>query len=635
MEKSTRELEWFDLEIRTRELIHQQLEPVLSKAREDRESVLNLKTYSAKLEKRVHELEVAVLGDKPQETVISTLFSLCATIEGQRKKDVVNFEQNVESINEKLKTVNFTLSNIHEELICVHTTEKSTEQELGKINEIFEENKQVIIEEIHKLDERFKELNAIYQDLAIKAEERSVLAINKANTNNLEMGNYKREVENIRKQQLEALTMVREVKANKFEESEFTAYSIQLESKFLKFTEEIGKFKDDLYHRDRFMDKFIPLQTATMISDYMHYALDNSQKKRLAEFESMTLQLLNNSAISSEPIDRRDVKAEKILNEMKHVEERKVKLLTDSSKDKESEVKIVKPVKAKLEEVKQVIVHGGLKDSGVNLKEVENLINEKLLLLNSSLLKTIQDEVALKQEANKNYFKAIIDQNNTLLNQVLQEYEENSKSFKRDIGQMFKEMNSLKNLAEEQKKAVKANEVSLAFLTKMVVCLVENAQIEQALEAQDEEDRQSMVNSYDKETQNDLAMNRPRATPDPYGSGLPSTLAVQKKCLGCGGNSTLLSGIKTTLMYKPTPLMYRNRKFERSLLINFRGKMVKDCWENINHFIPWKQEDMENLVSETYKSFKGEEEKVLPVLTSATRNKSYHHRKIKSFKGSM
>jgi hypothetical protein len=310
-------------------------------------------------------------------------------------------------------------------------------------------------------------------------------------------------------------------------------------------------------------------------------------------------------------------------------------LLTDSSKDKESEVKIVKPVKAKPEEVKQVIVHGGLKDSGVNLKEVENLINEKLLLLNSSLLKTIQDEVALKQEANKNYFKAIIDQNNTLLNQVLQEYEENSKSFKRDIGQMFKEMNSLKNLAEEQKKAVKANEVSLAFLTKMVVCLVENAQIEQALEAQDEEDRQSMVNSYDKETQNDLAMNRPRATPDPYGSGLPSTLAVQKKCLGCGGNSTLLSGIKTTLMYKPTPLMYRNRKFERSLLINFRGKMVKDCWENINHFIPWKQEDMENLVSETYKSFKGEEEKVLPVLTSATRNKSYHHRKIKSFKGSM
>lgn len=634
MEKSTRELEWFDLEIRTRELIHQQLDPVLSKAREDRESVLALKNYSQKLEKRVHDLEVAVLGDKPQETVISTLFNLCATIEGQRKKDVVNFEQNTESIHEKLKTVNFTLEKIHEELICVHKTEETTDQELSKINAIFEENKQVIVEEIAKLDERFKEMNTIYQEVAVKAEERSVFAMNKANTNNLEMGNYKREVENIRKQLLEALTMIREVKANKLEETEFTNFSVQIENKFLNFTEEVGKFKDELYYRDRFIDKFIPLQTATMISDYMHYALDTVHKKRLAEYESMSLQILNNSAISSEPIDSRDIKAEKILNGMKHVEERKVKLLTDA-KEKETEQKIVKPKKPKPEEVKQSIIQQGPISSGVNLKEVENLINEKILSVQSSLLKTVQEEVALKQEANKNYFKAVIDQNNSLLNQVLQEYEENSKNFKRDFGQVFKEMSNLRGFSEEHKKSVKANEVSLAFLTKMVVCLVENAQIEQALEAQDEEDRQAMASHYEKETQNELVMKGPRASPDPYAAGLPSALAVQKKCLGCGGNSTLLSGIKTTLMYKPTPLVYRNRKFERNLLINFRGKMVKDCWENVNHFIPWKQEDMENLVSETYKSFKGEEEKVLPVLTSATRNKSFHHRKIKSFKGSM
>jgi hypothetical protein len=581
----------------------------------------------------VHELEVAVLGDKPQETVIASLFELCATIEGQRKKDVINFEQVTNQINEKIKSINFSLDKIQEDLTCIHTTEKTTEKELERINQIFEENKKVIIEEIAKLDERFKEMNSVYQDLAVKAEERSVQAMNKAQTNNLEIGNYKREVENIRKQILEALTNIREVKSNKLEETDFTASNILMEAKFLKVSEEINKLKDEIYHRDRFIDKFLPLQTVTLVSDYMHYALDPVHRKRLAEFESMTLQILNNSAISGEPIDSRSIKAEKILNDMKHVEERKVKLLTEH-KENEPEVKPVKVPKVKKEE-KKTEIQQIYNNIGADLKQVENLINEKILNLKSSLLKIIQDEVNQKQEANRNYFKAIIDQNNTLLNQVLLESEKSHKDIRKELNQLTKDSIKDRSSIEEFKKALKPVEVAQTFLTKLVVCLVENAQIEQALQAQEEEDRQNTVANYDKDCQNDIALNRPHPTPEPY-PGLPSTLSVQKKCLGCGGNSTLLSGVKTTMMYKPTPLIYRNKKFERNTLINFRGKMVKDCWESVNNFIPWKQEDMENLVSETYKNFKPEEDSsVLPVLTSATRTRSYHHRKMKSYKGNL
>ena len=411
--------------------------------------------------------------------------------------------------------------------------------------------------------------------------------------------------------------------------------SLRLKYPFLKVNEELNKLKDEIYHRDRFIDKFLPLQTVTFISDYMHYALDPAHRKRIAEFESMTLTLLNNSAISSEPIDSRNIKAEKILNEMKHVEERKVKLLTEH-KENDPEPKPIKVAKVKKPE-KAPEVHKIFTNTGPDLNQVEHLISEKISSLHSTLLKSIHDEISAKQESSKNYFRAIIDQNNNLLNQVLQDSEKTLKDLKSQISQLSKDSSKDRISLEELKKSFKPLEISQNFLTKLVVCLVENAQIEQALQAQDEEDRMNMVSNYEKDYSNDLALNRvSHQTPEPYATGLPSALAVQKKCLGCGGNSTLLSGVKTTVMYKPTPLIYRNRKFERNTLINFRGRMVKDCWEGVNKFIPWKQEDMESLVSETYKGFKNEEEQnVLPVLTSATRTRSYHHRKMKSYKGNM
>ena len=589
MEKSTRELEWFDLEIRTRELIHQQLDPVLSKAREDREVCLNLKNYCAKLEKRVNELEISVLGDKPQETVIANLYDLCATIEGNRKKDCVRIDQEIENIHEKIKAVNFSIERAHEEIVCIHTKEVTTEDELLKIKHLIDDNKNTIIEEIANLDNRFKEIYQTYRDITLKAEEKSVLAMNKAQTNTLEMGNYKREVENIRKYNLETLTLVREIKANKLEEAEYIQSMGKIEAKFLDINESLGFIKDEIHHRDRFIDKFIPLQTATMISDYLHFILDIPHRKRLAEYESSVLQDLNNQTISSEPIDTRENKVIKILEEMKHMEERKVKLLTDvklkADVEEEKQAK-KKKVPKKNEKNEEPSIQPLFGHTGPDLAEVEKIVEKKIFLLQNSLQKNIQEEISFKQEQNKSYFKALIEENNALLNQVIKDFEENSKMLSKENSSILKEMNSMKFTFEDLKKAAKNSEIVLANLIKLVVVLVENAQIEQALEAQDEEDRHMMVQNCEKELQSDLAITKPRGSPEPYSSALPSGLGIQKKCLGCGNNSSLISGFRTTIMYKPTPLMYRNKKFERPLLINFRGKMLKDCWESVSASIP-------------------------------------------------
>ena len=235
----------------------------------------------------------------------------------------------------------------------------------------------------------------------------------------------------------------------------------------------------------------------------------------------------------------------------------------------------------------------------------------------------------------------IIQENNSLLNQVIQDFEENSKQYKKEASSITKDIGAIKTTVDEIKKSGKGFDNSLVNLTRMVVCLVENAQIEQALEAQDEEDRHSMVQSYEKDLQSDLVLTKPRGSPEPYSSALPSGIAIQKKCLGCGNNNSMISGFRTTVMYKPTPLLYRNKKFERPNLINFRGRMVKDCWEEVSQHIPWRQEDMENLVTETYKNMKiiisttDDDISNLPILNSATRNRSYHNRKMRFNKISM
>lgn len=644
MEKSTRELEWFDLEIRTREVIHQQLEPALNKARDDREALVNLKNYCAKLEKRVNELEVSVLGDKPQETVIANIYELCGNIEGERKKDCVRIGQEFDLVNEKLKSLSFSIEKINEEIQCIHVKEETTEKELEKIKEISDGNKLMIMEEISNLDTRFKDMNAVYKEVSLKAEEKSVLAMNKAHTNTLEMGNYKREIENIRKHHLDTLTTIRDIKANKLEETDYAEDRVKHEAKFTDFTQKIGRLNDELHNRDRFLDKFIPLQTATMISDYMHFTLDLPYRKRLAEFESTILQELNNSAISNLPIESRDARAQKILEEMKHMEERKVKLLTDlptfqEPGKKKKKISIELKENKKKEKKENAVIQPIFHNVGPDLSQIEKLIEEKSSILQNSLLRTIQEEINVKHESSKNYFKVMIQENNSLLNQVLLDFEETSKSAKKENLQILRDIGSLKLSGEDVKKAWKSCESSLMNLTKMVVCLVENAQIEQALEAQDEEDRHAMVQGYEKDMQSELALSKPRGSPEPYSSAIPSGLAIQKKCLGCGNNASMISGFRTTVMYKPTPLLYRNKKFERPNLINFRGKMVKECWEEVSLHIPWKQEDMENLVSDTYKNLKitNDEDTTnnLPVLNMATRNRSYGNRKMRFNKISM
>jgi hypothetical protein len=284
-----------------------------------------------------------------------------------------------------------------------------------------------------------------------------------------------------------------------------------------------------------------------------------------------------------------------ILEEMKHIEERKVELLTNEP---------VSPGKLskRVTKIGEIAFPPNFEDAprgppGLSKEEVEEIIYRIL----SSRLESDFLKFRLEMQKNiENIYKNITNLSNesqSMDHQVLLEIQDLGKRLEKTQKTLMDENSELVKVYDVLKSELKFLSHSLNNIGQMVVCLVENAQIEQALEAQDEEDRHNMAYNFEKELQTGLVMQQPKEAF--YTSTIPSAnFAFQKKCVSCGNASSILSGFRTSLLYKPTPLFYRNKKFERPELIGVKGRILKACWETTSPNLPWKQEVFEKIISD-------------------------------------
>ena len=626
---NTRELEWFDLETRMRELLYIQLEPVIQKAKQDREQNSALKLYCKTLEKRLKDLETVVLGDKTAETAIVEIINRCADIDGNVKKQVVRLDQDITQIHESMKKTEFFLETANENMKILADTKDHTEADVSNLKNIIEDNKHIVLAEVEKLNLCFQEMNKVYMGLAYKSEEKALEAIHKANQNSQEMMNYKKEIDGIRKDIFESLSLIKEVRGYKLDSSVFESRSEVVDKKFLEINHELQRQRDNLLNRDSFIDKFIPLQTATMISDYLHFFTDLKTKKKIAEYENIKLKELNYLALDVKEVDSREDKMSWILNEMRHIEERKVELLTN---DPAPTGKLSKRVT----KVGDINFPPNFEDSpkgppGLSKDEVEEIVYRILSVrLESDFLKFRLD----MQSNIEKIYRSITNLSNesqSMDHQILLEIQDLGKRLEKTQKTLMDENSELVKVYDILKSELKFASHALNSLGQMVVCLVENAQIEQALESQDEEDRHNMAYNFEKELQSELVMQQPK---EPfYTSTIPSAnFAFQKKCVSCGNANSILSGFRTSLLYKPTPLFYRSKKFDRPELIGLKGRILKACWDSTSPSLPWKHEIFEKMISEAAKtslSASIQEQELPRLVTPNHRVKSTHNRKFR------
>lgn len=634
-ENNTRELEWFDLETRMREILFSQLEPVISKAKEDREQHNNLKIYCRNLEKRLKDLETVVLGDKSADTAIMNIINRCAQMDGMLKKNIVRFNQEFSNTEEHFKAIEFQIAAQEESMKILLEKKDNVDTDILKLKHVLDEHKVTVICEVEKLNLSFQDMNNAYVNVALKSEEKAQEAFNKAHINSVEMFNYKKEIDNIRKDIVDSLTMIREVRGYKLDAFIFEQKNEVVAKKFEELSFELQRQNDEILKRDGFIEKFIPLQMATMISDYLHYFSDLKSKKKIAEFEDLKLKALNISASESKDTRTLDNMIASILNDMKHIEERKVELLTSDANN------------AKLKPTMQTTRLGGISfppnyeetpkgPPGLNKDEVEEIAQKIITSRMDNDFMRFRLEIQEKiYEINKilmNYNS----ESQTMNQHIMSEIQEVQKKVDKNQSILNQSNSEFAKAYDNMKAELKFSAHTMNNIGQMVVCLVENAQIQQALEAQDEEDRHNMAYNFEKELQNEMVTASPRSTTSAmmYKSTIPTaSFAFQKKCVSCGTANSILSGFRTSLIYKPTPLLYRNKKFERPELITLKGRILKSGWELTAGSLPWKHEAFEKILTEAAKirdNSADYKESELPLLTSTSpRKKTTNNRKFR------
>ena len=547
-DSTIRELEWFDLETRLREIIYQQFETFNKKAREDRESHSTLSLNVGAIEKRVSLLEGCIFGEVSPQCALNDLQKKISDVEGSRKRDMVRFDQEVVGFKEKFKTVHFQISGNAELIKRVEGLQDELSKDIKKVKDMTEEHQVLILTEIETINKHFKELNTNYLDKGLKLEEKMNATSAKLEEIALGLGKNDRQFENIKKSLNEVQVSLNQIKATKLDFDIYEAERIKTEAKLVELHKDSQAFRSDLASRDSFVDKFIPLQTLNLLSNALHNSLDPFSKKRLAEYENICLKQLHNSALDVGSVLSREEAIAGILENTKYIEQRKTEILIEKNKETPPVPKIEnKPNPTK------VIVQESYHDNYATKEEViqtfEKYCEQKLdPLLNKHKIEIFEKFDTLKKNIT-------LSENECMLytQQVLREVEDLKSKEIKDINEIESNIQQLKE--EESIGQLNIKEISqiIGRISQMLVCLVENAQIDLALSAQEEEIRQDAAEN---------SLLKPRVQE-----------SLSKKCMSFVSGHNIMNLRQS--QGKISPLLYRSKKFNRSELVEMKGKMLK------------------------------------------------------------
>ena len=617
-DSAIRELEWYDLETRLREIIYQQFEIFNKKAREDREAHSALSTNVQNIEKRLSLVEGCLFGDAAPQNALGDLQKKLSDFEGARKRDMVRFDQEVVGFKEKFKTVHFQISGNEDMIKRTESLQEGLSKEIQKVKEINEEHQEMILAEIEKINKHFKEMNSNYMEKGLKLEEKMNITIGKLDDIGLGLTKSDRQFESIKKTLSEAFITMNLLKTNKLEFETFEVERVKTEAKLKEFSECVQEFRSGFSMRDSFLDKFVPLQVVTFISDAIHSSLDPFGRKRFAEYENAMLKKLHQNTLDVNFINSREASIETILQNIKHVEQRKAELLIEKVKDASP---VPRAVESNLVSSKSVTIQEKYPEAYMSKEEITQLFEKYSEQNLDPMITKAKSEIYEKFDSLK---KSITTSENGCMlytQQVLSEVEDLKAKECKDIVELQANYSGLKEEAGIFDQQVKEILQVIGRISQMIVCLVENAQIDLALSAQEEEYRDVLENSVGKSRAVD---------------------ALQKKCMSFVSGHGLMPP-KQIQSGKVSPLLYRSKKFNRAELVEMKGKMMKMCWDSVSKYIPWKQDEFEYVISEAVKSLRlvsseesqqdimsGTFKESLPyVVSPSIRNRTPHNRKLK------
>lgn len=201
MEKKTAtELDWFDFETRMRDVIHELIEPVMRKATEDREQMLTIRRNQENDEKRLDQLESAVLKTGRKATVFDEIQQKFVDIEGDRKKQQVKVEQDLEEFRGEVKAINFKIEQKIDTIKHLDTITEQLGKDIEQMSNTLSQHKTVLLEEINKLGTEFTDANDTYKKFVQDTEEKATQSLNKVHSQGILLNKIEKDLETIKKE---------------------------------------------------------------------------------------------------------------------------------------------------------------------------------------------------------------------------------------------------------------------------------------------------------------------------------------------------------------------------------------------------------------------------------------------------
>jgi hypothetical protein len=363
------------------------------------------------------------------------------------------------------------------------------------------------------------------------------------------------------------------LKTNKLDQEVFEGERVKVDSKLQELNQDTQDAKTAFIIRDSFMDKFIPLQTVGLISDALNYCLDPFSRKRLAEFENVLLKELHSEALNVGNNPTREAAIAKILETIKHVEQRKTEILLE--KPKEAVPVAIRSVESKspVKVSKDTKYH----ENYVSKSDMLDVFEKFCELKVEPAMQKVKLEVIEKFDMLKKLITSCENEGMLFSQQVLREVEELKAKELKDVHNLEVIFTEIKENEGNFLMKIRKNEENIQNCSFLLVTLVENAQIDLALLAQEEEIK---GNSFLK----------------------PKLEPPQKRGVALTSNNVLLPA-RPSLPKVPS-ILYRNKEFARKDLIEMKEKMLKLSWESSKTTIPWKQKEFENLVIEACQNIK-------------------------------
>jgi chromosome segregation protein len=191
-------------------------------------------------------------------------------IEGDRKKYQVKIEQNLEEFKNDLNALQFKLDQKIETITYLDGFANQLSNDLHTMNNTISEHKNLLINEMNKLQKEFESSNDTYKSFVMETEEKASASLAKVHSISISQQKIEQTLEVLRKDLENETSNVKMLQYHKLDLAEFEKYKNQSSEQQSQINSQFEEFRNMLLQRDTFVDRIYPLRVYCLISDALH-----------------------------------------------------------------------------------------------------------------------------------------------------------------------------------------------------------------------------------------------------------------------------------------------------------------------------------------------------------------------------